>query len=112
MFQATLNEETETYMEEIARQVTMEMNERVDGNLENLQSGAMTIEAMGARTPDEFTNYLQSESKRFGYTWLSLANTNGIAISSAGSNYHVSNRPTIWRHSGAKPPYRRFSPPA
>lgn len=93
MFQATLNEETETYMEEIARQVTMVMNERVDGNLENLQSGAMTIEAMGARTPDEFTNHLQSEAKRFGYTWLSLANTNGIAISSAGSNYHVSNRP-------------------
>ncbi|MEG2951569.1 MAG: cache domain-containing protein, partial [Clostridia bacterium] len=92
-FQTTLNEETETYMEEIARQVTMVMNERVDGNLENLQSGAMTVAAMGTRTPAQFKSYLQSEAKRFGYTWLSLADTNGIAISSVGSSYHVSSRP-------------------
>ncbi|MEG2138277.1 MAG: EAL domain-containing protein, partial [Oscillospiraceae bacterium] len=93
LFQTTLNEETETYMEEIARQVTIVMNERVDGNLQNLQSDALTVEAMGSRTPAQFTDYLRSEANRFGYTWLSLANTNGIAISSIGSSYHVSNRP-------------------
>ncbi|MEG0765710.1 MAG: diguanylate cyclase, partial [Pseudoflavonifractor sp.] len=93
LFQATLNEETETYMQEIAQQVTMVMNERVDGNLQNLQSGAKTVEAMGERTPGIFTTYLQAEARRFGYTQLALANLDGIAINSLGSSYHVSSRP-------------------
>ncbi|MEG2679412.1 MAG: diguanylate cyclase, partial [Oscillospiraceae bacterium] len=93
LFQTTLHEETETYMEEIAQQVTMVMNERVDSNLLNLQSGAMTVEAMGARTPEAFTAYLQKEANRLGYTQLSLADTNGIAMNSLGGTYHVSNRP-------------------
>ncbi|MEG2138921.1 MAG: hypothetical protein RRY64_09710, partial [Oscillospiraceae bacterium] len=93
LFQTTLHEETETYMEEIAQQVTMVMNERVDSNLLNLQSGAMTVEAMGAQTPEAFTAYLQKEAKRLGYTQLSLANLDGIAMNSLGGTYHVSNRP-------------------
>lgn len=92
-FKTTLSEETETYMMEIAQQVTMVMNERVDNNLLNLQSCAMTVEAMGNRAPEEFTAYLHKEALRFGYNQLSLANVEGISINSLGGSYHVFNRP-------------------
>ncbi|MEG2221902.1 MAG: EAL domain-containing protein [Oscillospiraceae bacterium] len=92
-FKTTLSEETETYMVEIAQQVTMVMNERVDHTLLDLQSDALTIEAMGEETPSQFKAYLQREAGRFGYTQLSLAGVDGISINSLGNSYHVSNRP-------------------
>lgn len=92
-FQTTLNEETQTYMVEIAQQVTLVMNERVAHNLLNLQSNAMTIEAMGEKDTEQFVRYLKGETNRFGYTQLSLANTNGISLNNLGDIYNVSNRP-------------------
>ncbi|MEG1811788.1 MAG: EAL domain-containing protein [Clostridia bacterium] len=92
-FRATLNEETETYMMEIAEQVTMVMNARVDNNLLNLQSCAMTVEAMGRKTPQQFSAYLQKETDRFGYTQVSLTNTQGLSINNLGSTYRVFDRP-------------------
>ncbi|MEG0864443.1 MAG: GGDEF domain-containing protein [Clostridia bacterium] len=92
-FRTTLNQETETYMIEIAQQMTMVMNERVNHNLLTLQTSAMTVEAMGQQTPTQFSAFLQKEAKRLGYTKLSLADTEGTSLSSLGETYYVSNRP-------------------
>ncbi|MEG2284567.1 MAG: GGDEF domain-containing protein [Eubacterium sp.] len=92
-FQKTLNDEMQTYMVEIAQEMTLVMNERVENNLLNLESNAKMIEMIENQTPEQFVAYMQEEAQRYGYTQVALANTNGISINNFGNVVNVSNRP-------------------
>ncbi|MEG0309508.1 MAG: hypothetical protein RR604_01225, partial [Eubacterium sp.] len=63
-FQKTLNDEMQTYMVEIAQEMTLVMNERVENNLLNLESNAKMIEMIENQMPEQFVTYMQGEAQR------------------------------------------------
>lgn len=94
-FRTTLNEETYTYLSEIAQQVSLVMNERIAQNMHSLETDALALSAMQDKTKSRIQAFLKTEAERNGYSRLAFSERDGFAFSEDGQEFRVSGRDHI-----------------
>ncbi|MEG0378941.1 MAG: cache domain-containing protein, partial [Eubacterium sp.] len=96
-FKKTLNQETQTSLSETAQQTALLIEERVRVNIKNLETTAVPLALMTDASPDTISNYLQQEIKRYGYSDMSVARTDGLSFTANGNAFNISTKETFLR---------------
>ncbi len=87
----TLQEETDSNLVEIAQQLSVVVDNQVGANLKNLESIALFLREMEDVKQEKITQYIATESMRYGYERIFLSDGTGLCLFSDGGVGSVAN---------------------